>query len=237
MPPARHREEGLQQVGAVRRGDPRSAPLPALAALALAAAVIAGGVTGCRQDDQRPPRGAEAGAGAGAGASRVSLPESVRSFRSVRDPEAVAPPRRLVIPSIGVSTRLESLGVGKHRTIEVPERWDQAGWFRDGPRPGEPGSAVILGHVDSPAGPAVFTRLAELSRASVVRVERSDRSTVEFRVTHSRRFPRATFPVEQVYWPTMRPELRLITCGGRYDAARGGYQDNIVVFAVAVRQR
>jgi hypothetical protein len=83
----------------------------------------------------------------------------------------------------------------------------------------------------------VFARLPELARGAAVRVERTDGSTAVFRVTHSRRYPRATFPVEQVYWPTLRPELRLITCGGRYDAARGGYQDNIVVFAVAVRGR
>jgi sortase (surface protein transpeptidase) len=230
MQPVRHRGEGLQQVRAVRRGESPSASLTALAAVATAAATIAVGATGCRQDRQERPRAAGV-------TSHVSVPETVRSFRSVRDPLAVAAPRRLVIPSIGVMTPLERLGVGTHRTIEVPRSWDQAGWFHDGPRPGEPGSAVILGHVDSPTGPAVFTRLPELTEGSVVRVKRADGSTVAFRVTHSRRYPRATFPVEQVYWPTMRPELRLITCGGRYDAARGGYQDNIVVFAVAVRQQ
>jgi sortase (surface protein transpeptidase) len=163
------------------------------------------------------------------------VPDSLRSFRSVRDPLAVAPPSRLVIPSLDVSTTLERLAVAADRTIEVPRRWDQAGWFQDGPRPGERGSAVILGHVDSPTGPAVFARLPELSRGAVVRVLRSDGSAAVFRVTGTRRFPRAAFPVDQVYWPTLRPELRLITCGGRYDAARGGYQDNIVVYAVAER--
>ena len=213
----------------VRPGDRRSASRSAAAAFTATIAVIAGAATGCQQGHQALPRGTAATT------SQVSVPDSVRGFRSVRDPLAVAPPRRLVIPSIGVSTPLERLGVGARRAIEVPRRWDRSGWFHDGPRPGELGSAVILGHVDSPSGPAVFARLSELSRGSLVRVERTDGTTLAFRVTRIRRYPRVTFPVEQVYWPTLRPELRLITCGGRYDAARGGYQENVVVYAVAER--
>jgi sortase (surface protein transpeptidase) len=149
----------------------------------------------------------------------------------------VPAPRRIRIPSISVDSRLERLGVGAHRAVEVPRRWDRAGWFRAGPRPGGPGSAVILGHVDSPSGPAVFSGLSRLPRGAAVRVDRSDGSTVTFRVTSVRRYARARFPVEQVYWPTLRRELRLITCGGPYDPSHGGYQDNVVVFAVAERER
>ncbi|HEX7189293.1 MAG TPA: class F sortase [Actinomycetes bacterium] len=160
-------------------------------------------------------------------------PEGIRTFRSVHEPPRVPAPRRLRIPAIGVSSRLERLGRHRDRTVEVPRRWHRAGWYEEGPRPGEPGSAVLLGHVDSPFGPAVFGGLEKLSPGARVLVDRSDGSTVAFRVTRIGQYPRARFPLREVYWPSVRRELRLITCGGSYDAAQGGYQDNVVVFAVA----
>ena len=161
------------------------------------------------------------------------VPEGIRTFRSVHEPPAVPAPRRLRIPAIGVSSPLERLGRHRDGTVEVPQRWHHAGWYDEGPRPGEPGSAVFLGHVDSPSGPAVFSGLAALSPGARVLVDRADGSTVTFRVTRIRQYARARFPLREVYWPSVRRELRLITCGGSYDVARGGYLDNVIVFAVA----
>jgi hypothetical protein len=95
---------------------------------------------------------------------------------------------------------------------------------------------VILGHVDSPTGPAVFAGVAGLPAGARVLVTRADGSSVVFRVTRVEQRRRSRFPVEAVYWPTLRPELRLVTCGGRYDRARGGYQSNVIVFAVLERR-
>ena len=163
----------------------------------------------------------------------VVVPEGIRTFRSVHEPPAVPAPRRLRIPAIGVSSPLERLGRHRDRTVEVPQRWHRAGWYEDGPRPGEPGSAVLLGHVDSPFGPAVFSALEGLSPGARVLVDRTDGSTVAFHVTRIEQYPKTRFPLREVYWPSVRRELRLITCGGSYDIARGGYRDNVIVFAVA----
>jgi sortase (surface protein transpeptidase) len=92
---------------------------------------------------------------------------------------------------------------------------------------------VILGHVDSPTGPAVFTRLASLRVGTRLYVDRADGSVVTFQVTRVQRYLRERFPVAEVYLPTLDAELRLITCGGRYIRSRGGYQSNVVVFAAA----
>jgi hypothetical protein len=161
----------------------------------------------------------------------VSVPTSLRTFRSTARLAAVPEPVRLKVPSAGVDSSLERLGQSGG-VIQVPRRWQRAGWYRDGPRPGEPGAAVILGHVDSPSGPAVFAGLAGLARGAAVRVARSDGSVVTFRVTRVELRARSRFPADEVYWPTLRPELRLITCGGRYDRSRGGYLSNVIVFAV-----
>jgi hypothetical protein len=57
---------------------------------------------------------------------------------------------------------------------------------------------------------------------------------VTFRVLATRRYPKDEFPTDEVYGPTPNAQLRLITCGGTFDRARGSYVDNIVVYAVLV---
>ena len=53
---------------------------------------------------------------------------------------------------------------------------------------------------------------------------------ITFTVDAVRSYPKSAFPAEEVYAPTGRAELRVITCGGHYDR-RTGYDSNTVVFA------
>lgn len=142
-----------------------------------------------------------------------------------------ARPTHLRIPAIDVSATVTSLGIHPDRTVEVPARPDQAGWYRLGSHPGEAGSAVILGHVDSTHGPAVFYRLRSLTRGDEITVRASDGSVTHFEVTSISTYANADFPAQKVYRSTGPPGLALVTCGGRYDAAHGGYQANVVVYA------
>ena len=119
--------------------------------------------------------------------------------------------------------------------VEVPADFGVAGWFADGPRPGQAGPAVILGHVDSRRGPGVFFPLAGLAPGTEVQVDRADGSTVAFRVTSVLKVPKAGFPTELVYGPTLQSSLRLVTCGGPFDHAAGSYRDNVIVSADPVR--
>jgi hypothetical protein len=145
----------------------------------------------------------------------------------------VAPPGRLQIPAIGVDTPLVRLGLDPAGALEVPRRFDVAGWWTGGVRPGERGPAVIAGHVDSYTGPAVFFRLGRLRRGDRVMVERRDGSRLRFTVRSVAHYAKQRFPARRVYGPTRRPELRLITCSGQFDYATGHYLDNTVVFARA----
>ncbi|WP_459643101.1 class F sortase [Kineococcus sp. NUM-3379] len=144
-------------------------------------------------------------------------------------------PVSLSIPAIGVETDLLHLGIAADGTLEVPalEQDDTAGWLASGPVPGEPGPAVLAGHVDSRRGPAVFFRLRELRPGDGVHVRRSDGTVVDFVVDAVRRVPKDAFPTAEVYGPVPGPALRLLTCGGRFDARSGHYTDNVVVFASA----
>jgi hypothetical protein len=140
-------------------------------------------------------------------------------------------PATLVVPTIGVHARLVRLGLNPDGTLEVPADYSVAGWYALGPRPGQTGAAVIAGHVDSRAGPAVFYRLGELHPGSLVRVVWADGRDVRFTVYAIREFAKTAFPTELVYGRTRAPELRLLTCGGEFDSATGHYLDNVVVFA------
>jgi Sortase domain len=141
------------------------------------------------------------------------------------------PPVRLVIPAIGVATGLTRLGLEPDGAMAVPDDFQEAGWFAQGPAPGQPGPAVIAGHVDSKSGPAVFYRLRELRAGQAVLIQRADGTRLRFVVEAARSYPKAAFPTAAVFGPVTGPVLRLITCGGTFDRASRSYRDNLVVFA------
>jgi sortase family protein len=200
-------------------------PAVPLAAVALAGLLVAG----CGGPGHSPA--AAPSRGGSATAAEPRQPPGVAGFHSVRTYDQPALPVRLQIPAIAVSTPLVRLGRLPDGSIEVPHDWNTAGWYDRGPRPGQPGPAVILGHVDSKTGPAVFFRLRALRPRDVVRVGLADGRILVFRVQRVERYPKDKFPTEAVYLPTLNRELRLITCGGDFDYAAGSYRDNIVVYA------
>jgi sortase (surface protein transpeptidase) len=146
----------------------------------------------------------------------------------------VPPPVHLDIPRIGVDTALIPLGLNEDGTVMVPpvDPRAPAGWYRHLAAPGEPGPAVLLGHVDSYRGPAVFSRLAELRPGDGLSVRRADGSVVAFVVESVRTHPKSEFPTEAVYGQTDSSVLRLITCGGAFDRAQRTYLSNVIVYAV-----
>lgn len=180
------------------------------------------------------PAGVAAADTAGPPAGRASsgaTSAAVRKYRSVRRHETLAPPARVSIPSLGVSSDLQLLGLADDGSIEVPDEWQQAGWYRDGPKPGQVGPAVILGHVDSRQGPAIFHRVHELKPGDRVVVDLADGSVATFVVDRTERHAKTRFPTDEVYLTTLEPTLRLVTCGGAFDASVRSYRDNVVVFA------
>jgi len=141
-------------------------------------------------------------------------------------------PVRIVIPSIGVNAPVTGERLGPGRRLSVPSDTNRnlAGWFQDGPAPGSAGNAIMLGHVDTFSGPAVFYNLGALHKGQAINVTRSDHSTAVFSIDAIAVYPKDDFPSQKVYGPTTRPELRLITCGGGYTSATG-YLGNVVVYA------
>ena len=163
-------------------------------------------------------------------------PTPTHRLVNVVDREA-ARPRRISIPAIDVSARVVPLGLATDRTMETPRNFAETGWFEPGREPGERGPAVVVGHIDSVNGPAVFYRLRELRRGNLISIRRADGSVVRFRVEGLERWPKAAFPTRRVFGHTGVAALRLVTCSGNFDPSTGHYVDNTIVYAARVRVR
>ncbi|TQJ87024.1 class F sortase [Streptomyces sp. SLBN-31] len=147
-------------------------------------------------------------------------------------------PTRVVIPDTGVGAPVFGLGLDRDRRLTAPPDDDghRVGWYEGGPSPGEQGTAVVVGHLDTRTGPAVFAGHGELGPGHLVELRRADGRRAVHTVDRVRTYEKAHFPNGEVYGARGRPELRLITCGGIYDR-RTGYAGNTVVFAHLTRTR
>jgi sortase (surface protein transpeptidase) len=161
----------------------------------------------------------------------VPVPSGQWAAAPLTSAAPVAMPVGLTIPAIGVQTTLVRLGLTAAGTLQVPASTKVAGWYTGSPQPGQIGAAVIAGHVDSKAGPAVFFGLRQLQPGDLVYVQRADGSLAVFDVNAVRTYAKAQFPTQAVYDPVPNSQLRLITCGGTFDQATGHYLSNVIVFA------
>jgi hypothetical protein len=149
-------------------------------------------------------------------------------------------PVSIDIPTIGVHAKVVPLGLNPDRTIAVPPLSSpmETSWFDEGPAPGEPGAAAILGHVDAASvGPAVFYDLGELRPGAMIFVQLRSGRTAIFETYAVALYAKSSFPTAKVFGYTSWPTLRLITCGGVFDPSTGHYLGNIVAFASYVGSR
>jgi LPXTG-site transpeptidase (sortase) family protein len=203
--------------------------LPRLLAAVLTAALMCT-ACGAAKGQASMATGSSAAA-SGTATAPVRVPRELETFAAPRGVATVPDPVELRITRIGVRTSLERIGREPSGSIGVPRDWHRAGWYTGGARPGQAGPAVILGHVDSPDGPAVFARLRDLRRGDVVAVRRADGSAVKYTVERSQVVQKHDFPTLDVYFPTLRAGLWLVTCDGPYVRGAGGYQANLIVYA------
>jgi LPXTG-site transpeptidase (sortase) family protein len=138
-------------------------------------------------------------------------------------------PTHVEIPAIEVDEQLHGVGLNPDGSMEMPDFGDAA-WYEPGPRPGASGPAVLVAHVHGPAGDDVFARLHELEPGDEVTVSRTDGAST-FVVERSEQVPKEDLPVDRIWPETDDAVLRLVTCGGKFDPALGGFPDNTIVYA------
>jgi LPXTG-site transpeptidase (sortase) family protein len=184
----------------------------------VACVLVAAGLTGGKTNDTAVP------AHGGAAAPLVH-PAGKHLSRSR--------PTRLLIPEIDVDAPFTELSLSTSGQLQPPPADDVnlVGWYVKGVTPGEPGTAIIAGHVDTKTSAAVFAGLDELSAGDRFTVERADGKDAVFVVDSTETFEKDDFPDRRVYADAPRAEARLITCAGDYDRAAADYTENLVVFA------
>lgn len=210
------------------RGSNTRVMLGAVALLVLAVSLFGGHDTS--SDAPRPQRAAAPAPAsvppAGQPADRPAGEPTVRSLPR-------SEPVRLLIPKISVDAPFTELSIGSTGQLEPPPAADTnlVGWHAKGASPGEAGTSVIAGHVDTATSAAVFADLGELTKGDVFYVDRADGRRASFVVDSAETFAKDDFPSQRVYADTPQAQVRLITCAGDYDHSVRDYTDNLVVFA------
>jgi hypothetical protein len=209
-----------------------------LAAVALGIVLIYNSVG--TTEDAEPAAAPLISVSAAPGATPSPAPSAAPSpSASTRPGLARAEPTRLKILPIAVDAPFMPLSIGPSGQLDAPPQGDSnlVGWFREGVTPGEAGTAIVAGHLDTKTGPGVFMNLSSLKPGNLVDVVRKDGTTVTFSVDDVESFSKSDFPDDRVYADTPDPQLRLITCGGEYDKEAKDYKENVVVFAHLVSSK
>ncbi len=143
----------------------------------------------------------------------------------------LAEPANLKIPKLKIEADIEAVTVDKEGNMDVPKQPNDAAWYSAGYVPGQPGNAVIAGHLDWYTGPAIFYDLASLRTGDEIIVENKNGKIMHFKVTAVETYPYDDFPLIKVFGSSSAKNLNLVTCAGKYDKKSKIYSKRVVVYS------
>ncbi|MGQ7295641.1 class F sortase [Quadrisphaera sp. KR29] len=206
----------------------QAAPLPQ----ALPAPVVSTTTTQGAPADAAPPPSSSSAAGVAEPAVGPALPRLVPSEPAPAVVAAAPAPVRVQVASLGVDAPVDAVGPAEDGSVVVPDDGARTGWWAPGAAPGDPdGSVVLVGHVDTPAGPGALFRLRELEVGQDVVVTDASGAQHVYRTSGTAQFSKAELPSAELFTTAGAPRLVLISCGGEFDRASRHYTDNVVVVA------
>jgi LPXTG-site transpeptidase (sortase) family protein len=163
----------------------------------------------------------------------AAVPVPAPATAPVPERIADARPSRLLIPAISVDAAIEARGLEANRNLSTPTDFNDVAWFNQGPAPGQPGNALINGHVNWWTGAAVFTRLGDLRAGDQVVVVRADGSRATFKVSVIRVLS-ARARDASLFASSTAAKLTLVTCWGPWDFHLGTDSQRLLVTATLV---
>lgn len=167
----------------------------------------------------------------------VPVPSTLVPRVTTRPAAPVAPqlapsPVRLAVPALGVDTAIDPVGVEPDGQMTIPAEVDRVGWYRFGPAPGDGGSAVLAGHVDSRTqGLGAMAPLREAAVGHEVVVTDAAGTATRWRVISRELISKQVLPLDRLFARDGPPRLTLVTCGGPFLPEYRSYRDNVVVVA------
>jgi sortase (surface protein transpeptidase) len=142
---------------------------------------------------------------------------------------------RIAVPALGIDAAVDPVGVDPDGQMAIPADVGRVGWYRFGPVPGTPGSAVVAGHVDdAEQGLGILARLREAAAGQEVVVTDAEGTTSRWRVVSRELITKAALPLDRIFARSGPPRLVLLTCGGPFLPEYRSYRDNVVVVAEPV---
>lgn len=140
-------------------------------------------------------------------------------------------PVRLMIPRLALDAKVLYMGLTRDGDMAVPDNnFKDVGWYQYGARPGDAGTAVVAGHVNSKNERGVFIDLHRLVKGDIVKILDDKNQTISFVVRDMRTYDQNDQP-EEVFHSTDGTHLNLITCAGEWNASEQQFPVRLVVFA------
>lgn len=167
-------------------------------------------------------------------AGETPTPQATESESDEQEVTVTGQPVSLEIERSGVDAHIEYVGLTEDGAMDVPQEWENVGWFEPGTLPGEVGNSVIAGHYDSPTGPAVFYELRELEPGDLITVLTDEDERLTFEVTKTEMVLAAEAPLDEIFGPSEARNLNLITCDGIWDQSANMYDHRLVVYTTLV---
>ncbi len=150
----------------------------------------------------------------------------------VQQQSIVGLPKRLIIQKIGVTAKVESVGLDAEEKMDIPKNVQNVAWYNLGVKPGELGNAVIDGHYDTATGaPAVFYSITKLKSGDILKVTDENDKEYIFSITRTQTYDFDKIPISEIFGPSAIARLNLITCGGVWDKKNKNYLKRIVVYS------
>jgi LPXTG-site transpeptidase (sortase) family protein len=146
-----------------------------------------------------------------------------------------ADPVRLTIPKLRIDAPVLRVGLTSQGYMDIPRGAFEIGWFERGTRPGNRGNAVFAGHLDTTLGtPGAFAHLSDLRPGDIVEVQDTGNVTRRFKVVRQEIYDQANAPMQEIFGPSDRSRLQLITCDGVWLKDKRIYSQRLVVYTELV---
>lgn len=168
-----------------------------------------------------------------------------------REPTCIAGrPVRMVIPSLGVSAPFEEIGLDEaaepddqgRQPLGNPTDRTKAGWYVDGPRPGEGSGTVLTNGHTYRDNSAIFKEdfSSRVDRGQLIHIEQDNGSTCSYvidrlwrEVDAAKDYPRIV-ETEHLYDFGGPERLFLATCGGSWNSVAQDYDQISLLIATRV---
>jgi sortase A len=164
----------------------------------------------------------------------VPVPEDIYT-----GPVSTSTPVRVLVPEVGIDGNVIPVGIGKTGNMAVPVKYEDIGWYKYGPVPGQKGNAVLAGHVDDGRGnPAIFYKLNEVKVGNFVYIENSNGEKIKFVVKEIRLVDYSNpskADMQAIFGKDENEGLNLITCEGTWIPEKKTYSNRLVIFTERVK--